>query len=61
VDHLHKGQPDRSKIRMHEDFEVKYWIRELGVSRKQLQQAIDKVGDSAAAVRKELGMMEEGH
>jgi uncharacterized protein DUF3606 len=49
-------QPDRSKINMHERYEVKYWIHQLGVSRGRLQQAVDKVGNSAAAVRKELGV-----
>jgi hypothetical protein len=49
-----KGQPHRSKINMSEDYEVKYWIKTLGVTREQLQKAIDKVGSSAAAVRKEL-------
>ena len=49
-----KGQRDRSKINMHEDFEVKYWTHALGISREKLQQVVDKVGNSAAAVRKEL-------
>jgi uncharacterized protein DUF3606 len=49
-----KDQPDRSKINMHEDYEVKYWTKELGVTRGQLQKAIEKVGNSASAVRKEL-------
>jgi len=49
-----RGQPDRSKINMDEDYEVKYWARELGITRARLQQLIDKVGNSAAAVRKEL-------
>jgi hypothetical protein len=39
---------------MQEDFEVKYWTRQLGVSKAQLQAAVDKVGNAAAAVRKEL-------
>lgn len=56
-----KDQGDRSKINMHEDFEVKYWSKELGVSREDLQKAVDKVGNSAAAVRKELGVMGTGH
>jgi hypothetical protein len=50
-----RGQPDRSKINMHEDYEVKYWAKELGVTRDELQRIIDRVGNSAAAVRKELG------
>jgi 3-oxoacyl-[acyl-carrier-protein] synthase III len=49
-----RGSPDRSKINMSEDYEVKYWTRKLGVSKEQLQEAVDKVGNSAAAVRKEL-------
>jgi hypothetical protein len=28
-----KDQPDRSKINMHEDYEVKHWTKELGVTR----------------------------
>jgi hypothetical protein len=50
-----RGQPDRSLINMSEDHEVKYWTRHLGVSREELQRAVDKVGNAAAAVRKELG------
>jgi len=49
-----KGPQDRSKINMREDYEVKYWTKELGVSKEKLQKAVDKVGNSAAAVRKEL-------
>jgi Protein of unknown function (DUF3606) len=45
---------DRSKINMQEPIEVKYWTRELGVDKQQLQKLIEKVGNSAAAVRKEL-------
>ena len=49
-----KDRRDRSKINMHEAYEVKYWAHALGVTREQLQRAVDKVGNSAAAVRKEL-------
>ena len=52
-----REQPDRSKINMHQSYEVKYWTHQLGVSRERLQQAVDKVGNSAAAVRKELGVL----
>ena len=54
-DVLNRGQPDRSLINMSEDYEVKYWTKHLGVSRAELQGAIDKVGNAAAAVRKQLG------
>ncbi len=36
-DRKNKGQPDRSKINMHEAHEVKYWTHQLGVSREKLQ------------------------
>jgi hypothetical protein len=51
-----REQPDRSKINMHQPHEVKYWTRALGVSKEDLQKAVDKVGNSAATVRKELGL-----
>ena len=56
-----KDQPDRSKINMHEDHEVKYWTKALGVTKQELQKAVDKVGNSAAAVRKELGLLGGSH
>lgn len=49
------GQQDRSKINMHEEHEVRYWTGQLGVSKVELQNAVDRVGNSAAAVRKQLG------
>jgi Protein of unknown function (DUF3606) len=49
-----RASQDRSKINMHEPYEVKYWTKELGVNRDQLQKLVDKVGNSAASVRKEL-------
>ncbi|WP_271567715.1 DUF3606 domain-containing protein [Bradyrhizobium sp. CCBAU 11386] len=57
MDNLTKReQPDRSKINMDEAFEVKYWTHALGVSKEELQKAVEKVGNSAAAVRKELAV-----
>jgi predicted RNA-binding protein YlqC (UPF0109 family) len=56
-----REQPDRSKINLHQPHEVKYWTRALHVSQEELQKAIEKVGNSAAAVRKELGIMGKGH
>jgi predicted RNA-binding protein YlqC (UPF0109 family) len=51
-----KETPDRSKINMHQPHEVHYWTKHLNVSNEELQKAIDKVGNSAAAVRKQLGI-----
>jgi hypothetical protein len=51
---LKKSHQDRSKINMHEPQEVQYWTKHLGISKEQLQKAVDKVGNAAAAVKKEL-------
>ena len=50
-----KEQPDRSKINMHEDYEVRYWTKALGVSNGELQKLVDKHGSSAAKVKEALG------
>ena len=49
------GTADRSKISVSQDHEIRYWTKHLDVSRDELQRAIEKVGNSAAAVRKQLG------
>ena len=51
---IRRLQPDRSKINMDRDDEAKSWSHELGITRAQLQRIVDKVGNSSAAVRKEL-------
>jgi hypothetical protein len=50
-----RGAQDRSRISMSEEHEVAYWTKALGVSREALQRVVDRVGNSAEAVRKELG------
>jgi hypothetical protein len=54
-DKSNRGQPDRSKINMNEDYEVKYWTRHFGVTREELQKIVDRVGNSAREVAKEFG------
>jgi hypothetical protein len=41
---------------MHQLADMKHWTRALGVSKEELRKAVDKVGNSAVAVRKELGI-----
>lgn len=56
MDDLSKeGQQHRSKINMHQEHEVRYWTKHLNVTKEELQNAVNKVGNSAAAVRKQLG------
>jgi hypothetical protein len=48
------GSPDRDRINIHEDYEVEYWTRQLGVSKEELSAAVEAVGTSADAVREHL-------
>jgi len=45
---------DRSKIMLEHEDEFKLWARHFGVTKDELTRAVEKVGNSAAAVRKEL-------
>jgi hypothetical protein len=56
-----KGQRDRSHICIAKMAERRFWSRHLGVSEDQLQAIVGKVGNSAAAVRKELALGRESH
>ena len=46
---------DRS-IYLHEEWEVAYWTHELGVSKEQLQKAVQEAGTGASAVKRSLGI-----
>jgi uncharacterized protein DUF3606 len=54
-DKTKRGEPDRSRINLNEDYEVTYWTEKFGVTKEQLAVAIAKVGNSADAVRQLLG------
>lgn len=49
------GPQDRSRINIHEEWEVRYWTEALGVSKEQLAEIVKEVGPSATAVRQRLG------
>ena len=56
VDNLNKsGVADRSRINLSDDYEVRYWTEELGVSEALLRELVSRVGNSASAVRRRLG------
>jgi len=54
-DRTKSGSADRSRISMHEDYEVRYWTKALGVSKEELQRLVDKHGNSAAKIKEALG------
>lgn len=49
------GSPDRDRINLNEDYEVRYWVQTLGVTRDELKAAVEAVGTTATAVREHLG------
>jgi hypothetical protein len=50
-----KGEPDRSLISLLQPHEVAYWTKKFGVSREELERAIQAVGHGADAVARHLG------
>lgn len=53
-DTSNRGTPDRQRINMNQEHEVRYWTEKLGVTREELQKAVDAAGSTASAVEKEL-------
>lgn len=49
-----RGPNDRAHINIHEDHEVEWWTRKLGVSSDQIRDAVARVGTSAEKVAKQL-------
>jgi uncharacterized protein DUF3606 len=54
-DKQNRGGPDRSRMNMHEDYEVRYWTETLGVSKERLAELVAQHGTSAAKVRAAIG------
>ena len=48
------GVPDRTRINLSEEYEVREWTKSLGVSEDELRAAVDAVGNSADKVREYL-------
>jgi hypothetical protein len=50
-----KTAQDRQRINVHQDYEIEYWTKELGVSKERLEQLVNEHGDRADDVRRALG------
>ncbi|GAC1309663.1 MAG: hypothetical protein NVSMB24_25520 [Mucilaginibacter sp.] len=48
------GGLDRDRINIHENYEVEYWTKTLGISAEQLREAVKSAGTSADSVRQHL-------
>jgi hypothetical protein len=45
-----RGEPDRSRINVNQEHEVRYWSEKLGISADELRQIVGEVGPMADAV-----------
>jgi Protein of unknown function (DUF3606) len=52
---------DRSKIVLDGENQLRHWTKHFGVTEQELARAIERVGNSAAAVRKELAFKAAAH
>ena len=55
ADDKSKTGQDRQRISLSEDYEVRDWCKSLGCTPEQLREAVKAVGNSADAVREQLG------
>jgi hypothetical protein len=50
-----RGSPDRDRIDMNDEDEVRNWTKSLGISKEELQRAVQAAGNQADKVREFLG------
>jgi hypothetical protein len=54
-DKSQKAPQDAARINVEEDYEVRYWTQELGISEERLRRLVKDHGVSAEAVRAAVG------
>ncbi|MEX1827097.1 DUF3606 domain-containing protein [Luteibacter sp. CQ10] len=50
----HRGGADRERINVNEDYEVRYWTQQLGISESRLREVVGRVGPMTKDVRAAL-------
>lgn len=50
------GAPDRQRINLGQDYEVRDWAEKFGISQDELRRVVERVGNQADDVARELGM-----
>ena len=53
-DPKNRHQPDRSRINLSQDYEVRYWTEKFGCTEDELRRAVAQAGSSASAVEQVL-------
>jgi hypothetical protein len=59
--HRIKHPPIRNKINLEDPTQLRAWTRRLDVSAESLKAVVDKVGNSVAAVTKEVELQRASH
>ena len=54
-DKANRGSPDRDRIDMSDPDEIRNWTKSLGVSKEELERAVQAAGNTAEKVREFLG------
>jgi len=54
-DKTNRGSPDRDRIDINDPDEVRNWTQSLGVTKEELQRAVDAVGPTPGKVYDYLG------
>ena len=49
-----RGEPDRSRINVNQEHELRYWTQALDVTEEELREAVRAVGASVSEVRESL-------
>lgn len=55
---IHPPKPNRDNVDMADQDAIARWVKHLGKSQDEIAAAIEKVGPSCRAIRKELGLDE---
>jgi len=53
-DRTNRGPADRLRINVNEEYEVRYWTEELGISADRLRELVAKHGVMVADIRRAL-------
>lgn len=53
-DSQNRGEPDRSRINVNQEHELRYWTQKLGITEERLRAVVREVGTMAEKVREYL-------
>jgi hypothetical protein len=59
-DRSKRGNQDRIRINIHEDFELRYWSKELGITAEELREMVQQLGTSAETIRQAVNRKSKG-